>query len=97
MEKNTNYRWSRLHWIDFSDSFSQQRVKITIFDNFLYNQTSLLDICYKNNLHIVNGDVRIIIRLIEIKSDIIIPLAALVGAPMCKNPKGSEDINKIQF
>ena len=38
--------------------------EITIFDNFLYNQTSLLDICYKNNLHIVNGDVRIIIRLI---------------------------------
>ena len=29
------------------------------------------------------------------KSDIIIPLAALVGAPICKkDPKGSEDINK---
>ncbi len=71
--------------------------EITIFDNFLYNQSSLLDICHKNNLHIVNGDVRDNHKINpEIKkSDIIIPLAALVGAPICKkDPKGSEDINK---
>ena len=75
----------------------EKKYEVTVFDNFLYNQTSLLDLCHNENFKIFNGDVRDINKINPIikKSDIIIPLAALVGAPICKkDPKGSEDINK---
>ena len=69
---------------------------VTAIDNFYYNQTSLLDCTVHRNLNLVNGDVRdfkLINNLIS-KADIIIPLAALVGAPICnKYPLMSEEIN----
>ena len=75
----------------------KKNYEITVFDNFLYNQTSLLDLCRNKNFKVINGDVRDNEKIDPIikQSDIIIPLAALVGAPICKkDPKGSEDINK---
>ena len=58
---------------------------ITVLDIFLFGQNSLLDICYMKNFEIVRGDARdksLLKSLIKDK-DIIIPLAALVGAPLC--------------
>ncbi|MBI3551252.1 MAG: NAD(P)-dependent oxidoreductase [Elusimicrobia bacterium] len=59
--------------------------KVTVLDNFLYNQTSLLEVCGHEGFSIVRGDCRDTDTLKPlIKShDAIIPLAALVGAPLC--------------
>ncbi len=69
---------------------------VTVIDNFLYNQSSLLDCCHKSSLTIVRGDARnkeLIKRHIK-DADIIIPLACLVGAPLCdKFPQEAQSIN----
>ena len=59
--------------------------QVTVLDNFLFNQTSLLDHCSNPDLKIIRGD---ICNAKEMKAllphfDVIIPLAALVGAPAC--------------
>ncbi len=59
--------------------------EVTILDNFLYNQSSLLDCCNNKNLTIIRGDVRdkeTVENALKSK-DIIIHLAAIVGAPAC--------------
>jgi nucleoside-diphosphate-sugar epimerase len=71
--------------------------KVTVVDNFLYRQPSLASVVNDNNLNIVYGDVRdqsVMLNLLS-KSDIIIPLAAIVGAPACKkDPITASSINK---
>lgn len=69
--------------------------KVTVVDNFMYNQTSLNSSCFSKNLQIVNEDVRSKdISFLYTQNDIIIPLAALVGAPLCdKDPIGAKTIN----
>lgn len=62
---------------------------VTVLDNFMYGQNSLLENCISDNFVIVNGDVReksILSPLLK-KVDYIIPLAALVGAPICNKDK----------
>jgi nucleoside-diphosphate-sugar epimerase len=59
--------------------------RVTVLDNFLFGQTSLLDCCPSPNFSIVRGDCRderILADLLPTQ-DVVIPLAALVGAPMC--------------
>ena len=69
---------------------------VTVLDNFMFNQSSLNQCCHFSNFKIVKGDIRVkdtISKLLK-KSDIIIPLAALVGAPMCNNdPVGATTTN----
>ncbi len=58
---------------------------VTVVDSFLYRQNSLLDCCFYKNFRMVNGDARdeaLMSELIK-GQDIIIPLAALVGFPLC--------------
>jgi len=60
--------------------------EVTVIDNFIYNQTSLLDCCYNNNLTIVRGDARsknIIAKHLR-NVDAILPLACMTGAPLCE-------------
>jgi len=59
---------------------------VTVMDNFLYGQSSLLDCCHYEKLSIIRGDVRQpdLIKAQVAKSDVIIPLACLVGAPLCE-------------
>ncbi|MBI2596274.1 NAD(P)-dependent oxidoreductase [Candidatus Daviesbacteria bacterium] len=70
--------------------------EVTVVDNFMYNQSSLLDCCNNPNLTIIRGDVRnekLMHKMIK-NQDIIIPLAALVGAPICdKFPAEAKSIN----
>jgi len=59
--------------------------EVEVVDNFMFQQSSLMDVCFNKNFNVVRGDVRdekLMKKLIKDK-DIIIPLAALVGAPLC--------------
>ena len=66
-----------------------QGYKVTVLDNLMHGQTSLLDCCANRDFDFIKGDIceyGLIGRLIP-KFDIVIPLAAIVGAPACKlNP-----------
>lgn len=70
--------------------------KVTVLDNFMFKQASLNHVCHLPNFNVVKGDIRIestIAPLLK-KADIIIPLAALVGAPICnQDPVGATTIN----
>lgn len=71
--------------------------KVTVLDSFIFGQSSLLECCANDNFEIVNGDVRdeVMIQRLLLKADVIIPLAALVGAPLCKRDKiGTVTINR---
>ena len=59
--------------------------KVTVVDNFLYRQNSLLESCSNADFEIIRGDSRdeLLIKKLIPKHDVIIPLAALVGAPLC--------------
>lgn len=59
---------------------------VTAFDNFMYKQNSLNHVCYHDNFEIVRGDIRDQDALTPLlaEADCVIPLAALVGAPLCK-------------
>lgn len=70
--------------------------EVTVVDNFMYKQVSLFDVLYNKNLKLVRGDVRDEALMKEhIQGvDFIIPLACLVGAPICdKMPKDAKEIN----
>ena len=70
--------------------------KVTVLDNFMYKQTSLNHVCHNQNFSVVKGDIRVekTIAPLMKKADVIIPLAALVGAPMCTlDPVGATTVN----
>ncbi len=71
--------------------------RVTVLDNFMFRQNSLAQLCINPRFTVVNGDVRcadVVNPLIE-QADIIIPLAALVGAPLCnKDPVGASSTNR---
>lgn len=63
--------------------------EVTVVDNFYYNQPTLLDQCLNSKFHVVRGDARereLMMEQIKDK-DYIIPLAALVGFPLCEKDK----------
>jgi len=70
--------------------------KVTVIDNFMYGQTSLNHLCTNKKFNIINDDIRNkeVIKNLVSKVDAIIPLAALVGSPLCnKDPVGARTIN----
>ena len=72
---------------------------VTVIDNFMYGQTSLLDCIYDERLTVIYDDIRNIETLKKhiAKADIIIPLAAIVGAPACDRiPRTAYEINQLQ-
>lgn len=71
--------------------------EVTVLDNFLFGQATLLDCCAHEKFTVVRGDCRdeATVRPLLAKADVIIPLAALVGAPMCKaDQTGARTINQ---
>ena len=70
--------------------------KVTVLDNFMYHQNSLAHVCHHPGFEVVRGDVRVesvVLPLLR-KADIVIPLAAYVGAPLCeRDPVGATTIN----
>ncbi len=70
---------------------------VTVLDNFMYGQNSLFGCCTYDRFSVVKGDARdeVILRPLLKNADYIIPLAALVGAPLCEKDKiGALTINK---
>lgn len=70
---------------------------VTVVDSFMYGQDSLSAVCYHPHFSLVRGDVRSpdVMRPVLKKADIIIPLAALVGAPLCeRDPIAATTTNK---
>lgn len=71
--------------------------RVTVLDNFTYKQNSLAHVCNDSNFQVVKGDVRLKKTLVPLLNDveIIIPLAALVGAPLCdRDPINARTINR---
>ena len=71
--------------------------RVTVLDNFTYKQNSLAHVCNDSNFQVVKGDVRLKKILVPLLNDveIIIPLAALVGAPLCdRDPINARIINR---
>jgi nucleoside-diphosphate-sugar epimerase len=69
---------------------------VVVYDNLMYNQAPLIDLCRLKNFKFIHSDVRNIKLLKDEvqKSDVIIPLAALVGFPVCENDKTlATDVN----
>lgn len=74
----------------------RQGYRVTALDNFMYGQTSLLAECIEDHLRIVRGDARDkeLMRKLVADCDCIIPLACLVGAPVCdQKPDEAKTIN----
>ncbi len=69
---------------------------VSVLDNFMFKQNSLAAHCANPKFTIVNGDARNsdLMKSLLAKTDIVIPLAALVGAPICKkDPIGATSTN----
>jgi nucleoside-diphosphate-sugar epimerase len=60
--------------------------RVTVLDNFMYLQNSLAQACANPKFDVVNGDARSvdILKPLVKSADVVIPLAAIVGAPLCK-------------
>lgn len=70
--------------------------EVTVVDNFMFGQASLNHCCSYSNFNVVNGDIRHtqFIRPYYEAAEIIIPLAAYVGAPLCnKDQTGAQTVN----
>ena len=77
-------------------------LNVTVIDALKFTKNSLNHLFYRNNFNFIKGDIRnkkLMKDLIK-KNEFIIPLAALVGAPLCeKNKKEAISVNldAIQF
>ena len=70
--------------------------RVTVLDNFMYQQAGLNHVCNYTDFNVVRGDIRLAdtIKPLLKQADIVIPLAAYVGAPLCsKDPVGAQTIN----
>ena len=78
------------------DFLLQKKYRVTVVDNFLYKQTSLMHLADDPNLEIINMDLSSLKNHSKFYNQFtyIMPLAAIVGAPACsKKPELSNIIN----
>lgn len=71
--------------------------QVTVIDNFMFGQASLNALCANPNFNVVRGDARSkkLMQPLVSHADVVIPLAALVGAPLCARDEiGTETINR---
>ncbi len=69
---------------------------VTVLDSLIYQQNTLFHLCSNSNFDFIHGDARderVLQRLVP-KADVLIPLAALVGAPACdRDPSFARSVN----
>lgn len=71
--------------------------KVTVLDNFMFKQNPLAHVCANPEFDVIRGDARDegLIKGAIKDVDVVIPLAALVGAPLCNNDQlGTTSINR---
>lgn len=71
--------------------------RVTVLDNFMFKQNPLAHVCANPDFDVVRGDARdeALIKDLTRNADVVIPLAALVGAPLCNNDQvGTTTINR---
>ena len=71
--------------------------RVTVLDNFMFNQDSLNSLCLNANFDVYRGDCRDKVQIAPLlaKADVVIPLAALVGAPLCdRDALGTTSTNR---
>mgnify|MGYP000459930242 FL=1 len=74
--------------------------EVIVYDNLMYNQTSLVDLSSNPNFTFHYGDVRDWnkLKVLVEQVDVVIPLAALVGFPLCEKDKDlATSINTTQI
>mgnify|MGYP000574241075 CR=1 FL=1 len=74
----------------------KQGYKVTVLDSLIFNQSTLLDCCADPNFDFVQGDIcdHNLVNDLLSTADIVIPLAAIVGAPACeRNPSLTRLVN----
>lgn len=74
--------------------------QVTVLDNLMYKQLSLLHLFKNNRFKFILGDVRDKEQLQQLvrTHDVVIPLAAIVGMPACKaNPELTVQVNYEQI
>ena len=66
-----------------------QEFEVTVLDSFRHGQGSLFDCCHLERFHVIAGDCRErdTLRQALSKAEVVIPLAAIVGAPACKRDR----------
>ena len=73
---------------------------VTVLDNLMFKQMSLLHLFKQDGFQFILGDVRdkeLLQKLVS-EHEVIIPLAAIVGMPACKsNPQLATDVNYKQI
>lgn len=70
--------------------------KVTVLDSLMYRQTSLVQCCSNPNFEFIRGDVcdEGLLSSLILKFDVILPLAAIVGAPAYRiNPTLARMVN----
>jgi len=70
--------------------------QIIVLDNLTYGQAGLFHLCANPNFTFVMGDARddFILRPLVAKADVLIPLAAIVGASACdRDPRMAQSVN----
>lgn len=71
--------------------------RVTVLDSFLFGQNSLMECCANPAFSVVRGDARNeeLVKKLVAGADVIIPLAALVGAPLCdRDPLAATSVNR---
>jgi len=71
--------------------------RVTVLDNFYFGQASLNAVCHLPGFQVVRGDSRdeAVVKRLMAKADVVIPLAALVGAPLCdRDPLAATSTNR---
>jgi nucleoside-diphosphate-sugar epimerase len=74
--------------------------QVVVYDNLMYNQSTLLNLFGNQNFKFVYGDVRDYSKLSPYvkEADVIIPLAAIVGFPACDRDKSlATAVNYLQI
>src|SRR4051812_5892580 len=70
--------------------------RVTALDNLLYGQQGPLHLCANQRFQFVLGDARNepLLRSLMKDADVLLPLAALVGAPACdRDPHTAQAVN----
>lgn len=78
-------------------AFLDAGYRVTVLDNFMFKQNPLAHVCANPDFNVVRGDARDegLIKSLLGDVDVVIPLAALVGAPLCNNDQiGTVTINR---